>query len=49
MLSMPNNLFHHEMALPAARAEERDKEEKTAKNPFIATGRSRLNRSKIII
>jgi hypothetical protein len=31
---MLNNIIQHEMALPAARAEERDKEGKISKNPF---------------
>ena len=31
---MPNNLFHHEMALSAARVEERDADAETSKIPF---------------
>jgi hypothetical protein len=34
MLSRLNDIFHHETALPAARAVERDRAEKTTKNPF---------------
>jgi hypothetical protein len=34
MLSMLNNIFHHEMAMPAAGAEERDENENLSKNPF---------------
>jgi hypothetical protein len=34
MLPMLNNIFHHEMVMPAAYAEEGGINEKISKNPF---------------